>query len=56
MCNERNKAITQVVIALRNRMSLMSKKTKEEIKQLIDTHQITAHDLIDMAVEMAYRV
>ena len=56
MCNERNKAIIQVVIALRNRLKLVSKASREEVEQLIDTHQITAHDLIDMAVEMAYRV
>lgn len=56
MCNERNKAIVQVVIALRNRMSLMSQKTKQEIEQLITQYSISAQDLVDMAVEMAYRV
>lgn len=52
---EKEKAIIQTIIAIRNRLKLMSVATQLEIKTLIDTHQITAHDLIDMCVEMNYR-
>jgi hypothetical protein len=53
--NEREKAIAEILTAIRSPIYLMSRPSRTKVMALADEHQITAKDLLDFVATRAVR-